>query len=83
LKYETVEETKRAMKVIANDLGVKCKFCHNLDNFADDANEHKKIARSMMEMTNGLNKDFFNWEKASQISCWTCHQGKEEPPEKK
>jgi len=83
LKFDSVQETKTAMKVISKDLGVKCKFCHNLDNFADDSNKHKKIARSMMQMTGSLNKDYFSWEGAREITCWTCHQGSAEPPKKK
>ncbi len=83
LKFESVDETKRYMKVLAKDLDVKCKFCHNLDNFADDSNDHKKIARSMMKMTMDLNKEFFTWKDARQVTCWTCHQGQKEPPKKK
>ncbi len=82
LSFETINETKTYMKTVAKGLGVKCIFCHNLDDFSLDT-DHKKIARNMMKMTKTLNEDYFSWKDARQIECWTCHQGEKEPPEKK
>jgi len=82
LKFETIRDTKVFMKTVAKGLGVKCIFCHNLDDFSLDT-DHKKIARRMMNMTQSLNEEFFTWKDARQIECWTCHQGQKEPPEKK
>jgi len=81
LKFETINETKTFMKTVAKGLGVKCIFCHNLDDFSLDT-DHKKIARHMMKMTQSINEDYFTWKDARQIECWTCHQGQKEPPEK-
>ncbi len=83
LKFKTMNETKQYMKTVAKDLGVKCNYCHDLNKFSDDSNQHKRIARSMLKMMTGLNNDFFTWKDARQIRCWTCHQGKSEPPKKK
>ena len=82
LKYEDVEQTKSYMKKMSKDLGVKCKFCHDLDDFASDENKHKTLARDMMKMVHTINGDFINWKDANPVTCWTCHQGKKEPPKK-
>ncbi|MFQ6609791.1 MAG: c-type cytochrome [Fidelibacterota bacterium] len=81
LKFETIKETKTYMKTVSKGLGVKCIFCHNLDDFSLDT-DHKKIARNMMKMTQSINEDYFTWKGARQIECRTCHQGQKEPPEK-
>jgi len=71
-------------------LGVKCNFCHSprKDNpkkldFASDENPKKEIARDMMRMTNKINKKYFHEKdkegKLTNISCASCHNGKEEP----
>jgi len=74
-------------------LGVGCDFCHvkpadstaNWDMAADDKPE-KNIARKMIEMSNKINKDFFNAttkygdENALlEIHCVTCHHGEPHP----
>lgn len=82
LKFESIPETKKFMKQMSKDLGVKCKFCHNLDDFSLET-DHKKIGRHMIKMTMNINEKYFNWDKARNVTCWTCHQGQKEPPEKK
>ena len=74
------------MKHFNRALGVKCNFCHapTADgqhlNFASDSIGHKNVARSMMRMTNKINKKFFKEESATPaITCFTCHHGSEEP----
>ena len=67
-------------------LGVKCNFCHaqsttdpsKLD-FASDENKHKNIARGMMKMTKRINKKFFKDDPKGAVTCYTCHNGSEEP----
>ena len=74
------------MKVIGKDLGVKCTFCHDLNDKSIDT-EHKIVAREMIKMQLDLNKSFFSLigdsllqnENTLQISCWTCHRGSKEP----
>lgn len=84
------EELEATMKAFNQALGVKCGFCHaprkdgekGLD-FASDANPKKDVARSMMKMTNKINKKYFkNFKKDGdllQIGCQTCHNGQAEP----
>ena len=86
LDYESIPEIKKYMKTIQKNLGVKCTFCHNINDKSIDT-EHKIIAREMMKMQIELNKSFFahigdsllKHENTLQISCWTCHQGSKKP----
>ncbi|MVZ60438.1 c-type cytochrome [Sphingobacterium humi] len=83
------EDLDKTMKSFNMALGVKCNHCHapkpngekGLD-FASDANPNKNIAREMIKMTNKINKKHFKHEYegvVKNISCNTCHNGKEEP----
>ena len=86
LKFESERDLKKYMKTIGKDLGVKCTFCHDLNDKSIDT-DHKLIAREMMKMQMDLNKRFFaqisdslfKHENTLQISCWTCHRGSKEP----
>ena len=86
LEYESVRDLKKYMKTIGKDLGVKCTFCHDLNDKSIDT-EHKIVAREMMKMQKNLNKQYFamigdsllKHENTLQISCWTCHRGTKEP----
>lgn len=84
---EQIDEVMESFKVA---LGVKCSFCHvssssdpsKLD-FASDEKIEKEIARSMMKMTEKLNKKYFVHKRenglVAKISCQTCHNGQQEP----
>ena len=82
LDFESERNLKKYMKSISKDLGVKCKYCHDLNDKSIDT-DHKKIARKMMRMQMDLNKSFFALlgdsldvhDDILQISCWTCHRG--------
>ena len=86
LEFDSKRDLKKYMKTVSKDLGVKCKFCHDLNDKSIDT-DHKKIAREMMRMQMDLNKSFFALlgdslqmhEEMTQISCWTCHRGTKEP----
>lgn len=84
------EELITTMRSFNAALGVKCGFCHAADknnpkdmDFASDENHHKEIARSMMKMTQRINKKYFNRTdregQVKSISCNTCHNGQKEP----
>ncbi|MEC3879989.1 c-type cytochrome [Parapedobacter sp. 10938] len=90
-KNITQEEIKQVMDEFKVALGVKCGFCHaqsatdpkKLD-FASDDNHHKETARWMMKMTQRINKKHFKRRdektgELTQITCITCHNGKEHP----
>ena len=85
LSFDSKKELKKYMKSISKDLGVKCSFCHNMNDKSIDT-KHKIIAREMIIMQNNLNNQFFSKqtdslkkEHATQISCWTCHRGSKVP----
>jgi len=86
LDFESERNLKKYMKSISKDLGVKCKYCHDLNDKSIDT-DHKKIARKMMRMQMDLNKSFFALlgdsldvhDDILQISCWTCHRGSKDP----
>jgi len=78
-KTTTMAELKPIMVGVATAMGQKCSFCHVKDDFASDEKEHKKAARAMFQMVSEINKQFFSYEGAPQVTCYTCHRGAEEP----
>ena len=78
LDFTSTKDIKKYMKMISKDLGVKCKYCHDMNDKSIDT-EHKNIARFMMTMVQTQNDSVFNYEGAPQISCWTCHRGSTAP----
>jgi photosynthetic reaction center cytochrome c subunit len=76
---ESKEQLQKIMEGIANSLGVKCNYCHNVNNYASDEKETKKKARVMLKMVMTINRDFINWEGAEVVDCYTCHRGQTKP----
>ncbi|HET9823973.1 MAG TPA: c-type cytochrome [Chitinophagaceae bacterium] len=89
--------TKDLSKIMVDDfedgLGVSCGFCHveqknshQLDYVSDEKPE-KQIARLMMKMTIGINKNYFKLkhpvlgDSILAITCVTCHNGQPRPGE--
>lgn len=84
------DELEKVMDGFKLALGVKCNFCHaarkddpNKLDFPSDENPHKNVARSMIRMTKKINRKYFGKVKSNgtlvQISCISCHNGKEHP----
>lgn len=66
------------MRYITDALGVQCNFCHvGDDNFASDDKRPKQTARQMMTMLFAINNNNFGGR--PEVSCFTCHQGHQEP----
>jgi len=86
-KNTTHDQMDSIMKHFAKSLGVKCNFCHERSDdgkhfdFAKDGNEHKETARSMMRMTNKINKKYFKYGTPVNpvMTCFSCHHGNKEP----
>jgi hypothetical protein len=89
--------SKNLSKIMIDDfedgLGVSCGFCHvekkdshQLDYVSDEKPE-KQIARLMMKMTMGINKNYFKLkhpvigDSTLTITCATCHNGQPRPGE--
>ena len=82
----TVPEFEAEMQLMTQALGLSCGSCHARGNFASDANPRKLAARRMIEMTEGLNTQFFADYKPvegqshlGRVTCFTCHQGDTRP----
>jgi hypothetical protein len=86
----TNADLRRIMHEYADDLGVKCEFCHapedpvtHHSDRASDENPKKDVARFMMQMTAGINdklETIPGTKDADPISCSTCHRGEKHPP---
>ena len=86
LDFTSKSEMKKYMKEISRDIGVKCSFCHDLDDKSLET-ENKIIGREMIQLTRYLN-DVLNKNNNSKdyktyVTCWTCHHGKLEPEHKR
>jgi hypothetical protein len=82
----TVPEFEAEMQLMTQALGLSCGSCHARGNFASDANPRKLAARRMIEMTKGLNAQFFTdykplegQSRLGRVTCFTCHQGDTRP----
>src|SRR5436189_1660263 len=87
--------SKNLSRIMIDDfedgLGVSCGFCHAEEkdshklDYASDAKPEKKIARLMMQMTIGINKNYFKLkhpligDSTLVINCTTCHNGQPHP----
>jgi hypothetical protein len=80
------------MKGFANNLGVRCQFCHigkegmplEEFDFVSDDMPQKKTARLMMRLTADINKQLDAAvprpdAAAARVTCMTCHRGKSTP----
>ena len=70
------------MQYIATSMGRRCDFCHvnkggNNWVWESDDKEEKQTARTMMKMVLGINKD--NFRGNTQVGCYTCHRGRNQP----
>jgi len=83
LEIESRTELKKYMQSISKDLGVKCSYCHDMDDKSIDT-PLKNITREMIKLTKYLN-DILNVEipdtthHKTFVTCWTCHHGKTMP----
>jgi hypothetical protein len=82
LRGLTVPEFEAEMQAMTQALGLSCGSCHARGNFASDSNPRKLKARTMLEMTRGINQQFFPDYKAAEgesrlgrVTCYTCHAG--------
>ena len=77
------EALKGTMNSFTDELGVKCTFCHSLDDYSKDANEHKLAARKMIALVQFMKLNKAKYFKPTApdelISCGTCHRGQKEP----
>lgn len=77
LKGTPADQLLSAMTFITASLGVECSFCHEEPQYEKDDKKTKQTARQMMRMELAINKE--NFEGRTQVTCNSCHQGKQEP----
>jgi photosynthetic reaction center cytochrome c subunit len=82
LKALPASQLGTVMQYIATSMGRRCDFCHvnkggNNWVWEADDKEEKQTARSMMKMVLAINKD--NFRGNIQVSCYTCHRGRNQP----
>ena len=81
LGHLSVAEFSRNMAAITEWVSPKegCAYCHNPQNFADDAKYTKVVARRMIQMNQHLNADWKSHVGATGVTCYTCHRGNPVP----
>jgi hypothetical protein len=81
LKVLSVDDFLGAMGVVSDDLGLDCADCHpgagsDKANWVIDT-PAKITARKMINMVATINKE--NFGGVQNVTCWTCHHGRETP----
>jgi hypothetical protein len=82
IKGVTVNQFMETMGFFTASVGGDCTFCHvnesggNWAKYADD-NARKRIARRMVTMVAGINRDNFGGRQV--VTCYTCHRGGNRP----
>jgi hypothetical protein len=77
LKGKPASELIPTMEFMANSLGVKCEFCHDMKAFDKDTKDEKRTAREMIAMQEGINRGHFKGKR--EVTCNTCHHGQQHP----
>ena len=74
---------KKTMDGFTEQLGVKCTFCHVLEQYEKDDRPHKADARRMIKLVLDMKAkkaSYFGARvKEAIITCGMCHRGKAEP----
>ena len=82
-KTITNDELKKMMDGFTEQLGVKCTFCHVLEQYEKDERPHKADGRRMIKLVLDMKAkkaDYFGPRtKEAVITCSMCHKGKAEP----
>lgn len=73
------DQLLNVMQGFTEALGVKCVFCHNIQDFASDENPHKITARLMIRMDTYIDKHFLESPDMKKVTCFTCHRGQSIP----
>jgi hypothetical protein len=73
-----VDEFMGTMGVFSAALGISCEDCHTASsndwaNYARDTSPRKNMARVMVNMMQGINKQYFGGRQV--VTCFSCHRG--------
>jgi photosynthetic reaction center cytochrome c subunit len=77
-----VDEFMGTMGVFSAALGFSCEDCHTASsndwaNYAKDTSPRKQMARQMVIMMQGINKQYFGGRQV--VTCFSCHRGGNRP----
>ncbi len=77
-----VDEFMGTMGVFSAALGFSCEDCHTAAsndwaNYAKDTSPRKVMARQMVTMMAGINKQYFGGRQV--VTCFSCHRGSNRP----
>ena len=77
-----VDEFMGTMGVFSAALGFSCEDCHTASsndwaNYAKDTSPRKQMARQMVIMMQGINKQYFGGRQV--VTCFSCHRGSNRP----
>jgi photosynthetic reaction center cytochrome c subunit len=77
-----VDEFMGTMGVFSAALGFSCEDCHTASsndwaNYAKDTSPRKLMARQMVTMMAGINKQYFGGRQV--VTCFSCHRGSNRP----
>lgn len=80
----TAAQLVKVMDSYSRAMGRGCDFCHVADKWADDSKANKKRARTMIQITNAINREQLtkmpaDREGTPKITCMTCHRGANSP----
>jgi hypothetical protein len=91
-KDSTAAVVVGTMKGFANNLGVRCQFCHvgkeglplEEFDFVSDEIPQKNTARAMLRLTADINRQLDAAvpraaDTPARVTCMTCHRGKSKP----
>ena len=71
-------DARRYMIHFNKALGVQCRDCHVLKDFASDDKPLKLVAREMMKMQAEINETWFPG-RGEVVTCISCHRGERKP----
>lgn len=84
LKGKSTEQLLSIMNNWGHALGVTCKFCHEVNNWASEKSRNHLRTREMIVMNDRLNRELLSNMKGFRqpvtMGCISCHNEMKEPP---
>jgi hypothetical protein len=84
LKGKSTEQLLSIMNNWGHALGVTCKFCHDVNNWASEKSRNHLRTREMMVMNDRLNRELLanmkGFRQPVTMGCISCHNEMKEPP---
>lgn len=84
LKGKSTEQLLSIMNNWGHALGVTCKFCHDVNNWASEKSRNHLRTREMIVMNDRLNRELLSQMKGFRqpvtMGCISCHNEMKEPP---